>query len=205
MSSKYEIHTLVLGPLETNAVVIDPADQGEAIWKMIENNNWELKQISITHGHFDHIGGVSLLRELSQAPVAIHGHDAYMLKNPNPNLASMMGDPVKAVEPDLLFHENDSIPLGDLGLNILHTPGHSPGSVSFLGDDFVIVGDTLFRDSIGRTDLPGGSQELLLKSIRDKFLKLDDNYSVFPGHGPATTIGNERKGNPFLAGDQYDI
>ena len=116
-----------------------------------------------------------------------------------------MSDPVKAVEPDLLFHENDTIPLGDLDLNVLHTPGHSPGSVSFLGDDFVIVGDTLFRNSIGRTDLPEGSYELLLKSIRDKFLKLDDDYRVFPGHGPATTVGNERKGNPFLARDQYEI
>jgi len=205
-----EIDTLELGPLGTNcyilydkesgeAVVIDPADDAERIWQGIVGKGLELKRILLTHAHFDHIGGVAELKEKSGADICIHSDDAQMLINPERNFSLYTGRIVRCPEANIFIDDGDSFMIGGFTIKMVHTPGHTPGGMSFLGDGFVIVGDTLFRGSIGRTDLPGSSFELLIDSIKKKLMILDDEVRVLPGHGPETTIGQEREENPFLA------
>ncbi len=216
MEGLFEVVSMELGNLQTNcyiiaekssqkAVVIDPADEGERIYQLIEERGWMLEKIVLTHGHFDHIRGLNALKQRNAVEVLIHQADSDMLTNAEKNFSLFLGNPFTTDKADGFLKEGETIKIGSLELGVIHTPGHTPGSVCFLGDGLAVVGDTLFRSSIGRTDLPGSSTEQLLRSIRQSLLVLSDETRVYPGHGPQTTIGIERRGNPFLVGTQSYI
>jgi hydroxyacylglutathione hydrolase len=202
----------VLGPLETNAyvlldrdtrkaAVIDPAAEDEALFRFLETNASGVEKILLTHGHFDHIGGVSGLHARWKSEVCIHPQDAGMLIRPAENLSTFLGVQFKTREADLKLEDEMEIAVGTSMVRVLHTPGHTPGSVCFAGEGFVLAGDTLFRLSVGRADFPGSSMERLLHSIRHRLMPLGDAIRVFPGHGEETTIGHEREHNPYLGSD----
>ena len=208
-----EIDYLVLGEFETNCymvrptpqakecLVIDPGFSAEPLLEMLKEKELSIAQIILTHGHCDHIAGVKLLREhYNGVPVAISTEDAAMLNNGRHNLSWLMGTLLRVGEPDRILKPQDEISLGDIVLKVLPTPGHTPGGVSFYSaaDQVVFSGDTLFAGSIGRDDFPGGDRQVLLGSIREQLFVLSDETRVFPGHGPATTTGEEKRTNPFL-------
>ncbi len=211
-----EIKKLMLGMVSTNtfivgdtdsgdagyAIVIDPADNAPQIVKMAEDAGWTIKLILATHAHFDHVLGCKELKEKTGAPFHIHEKGAEWLKTVPQQGLMFTGQPFpEAAEPDhLLTGESEIIEVGAIKLETLFTPGHSPGHVSFYLRDqkTVFSGDCLFAGSIGRTDLPGGDFNVLMKSIFDKLLPLDDDVRVLPGHMQETTIGQERKTNPFV-------
>jgi len=178
----------LVGDTETHeALIIDPGFDRESgaktILKEIESNDFEVKYIVNTHGHSDHIGGNRALKEFTKAPILIHEYDAPMLSNP---LA------------DRLLQGGDLIEVGSIKLRVIHTPGHSKGSIILLSANAVFSGDVLFAGSIGRFDLPGGSLNEMQNSLKNKILILPDHLKVYPGHGPVSTIGEERRNNPFL-------
>jgi glyoxylase-like metal-dependent hydrolase (beta-lactamase superfamily II) len=203
------LKTLVVGLLETNcyilgdektgdAVVIDPGGDFEDIRREIEASELKVKYIILTHGHFDHTGALAQLKESTGAEVLIHAEDAPTLAptgQAQPFLMDSGSDPCAA---DRTLKEGDRIQFGDIALEVLHTPGHTPGGISLVTDKVIFTGDTLFCGSVGRTDLAGGSFQQLIDSIKTKLLAKGDDYLVYPGHGPATSIGEERKHNPFL-------
>jgi hydroxyacylglutathione hydrolase len=183
------------------AVVIDPGGDVSQIMRAIDHAGVTVEKIWLTHGHIDHAGGAAELRiKLNVTIDGPHRDDLFLLENVVES-ARMFGIPnAQNVRPERWLKEGDTLQVGELSFDVLHCPGHSPGSVAFINTDLnlAIVGDVLFAGSIGRTDLPGGSQQQLLKSIRDKLLPLDDKVMVLSGHGPDTMIGRERATNPFL-------
>lgn len=184
---------------ETNAgVVIDPGDEGEKILSVIKKHGIKVEAIFITHGHSDHIMGLSEVREATGAKVYISEADSHMLSQPGSNLSAFMGKSKTFSQADEFFTDNEELVAAGMTFKILATPGHTPGGVCILTGDVVFCGDTVFAESIGRTDLPGGSYEDIIKSIKNKILPLADNVQLLPGHGPATTVGWERRRNPFL-------
>jgi len=180
--------------------VIDPGSGSQMLSKWIKEHDVEITRIILTHGHYDHIGAVEDLRREFQAKVAIHQDDAEMLNNSRKNLASFMGWDFTIPPADILLEDNQVIEIGEKKLQVLHTPGHSPGSICLLLEDGLISGDTLFEGSVGRTDFPGGDMRKLLKSIHQKLMVLNDNTKVYPGHEGSTTIGRERMSNPYVNG-----
>ncbi|GAV21734.1 MBL fold metallo-hydrolase [Carboxydothermus pertinax] len=204
-----QIKTLMVGVIAANchivwcektseAVAIDPGGDGDKLLKFIEQNGLKLKYIVLTHGHGDHIAAVDEVRKNTGAKVLIHPKDAPMLTDPNKNLSRFLGGAVKLAPADQEVVDGDEIIFGEEKLKVLHTPGHTLGSISLYGDGILFSGDTLFFGSVGRVDFPGGSWEKLLKSIREKIFTLPDSIRVLPGHGPETTVGYEKKHNPFL-------
>jgi len=208
------IHKILpVGPLQCNcsiigdestheAMVIDPGDDIEDIVAIIDQNKLRVKQIVITHAHIDHVGGAMKLRARTGAPILLNQNDYALLKMLDVQ-ASWLG--MKApgkVEVEAGLAHDETLRAGALSANVLHTPGHTEGSVClyFPAEKMLIAGDTLFARSIGRTDLPGGSFEKIMHSLHDRVLALPDDTAVIPGHGPVTTIGEEREENPFLKG-----
>jgi glyoxylase-like metal-dependent hydrolase (beta-lactamase superfamily II) len=206
------IHEILpVGPLQCNcsvvgdestheAIVIDPGDEIEQILALIRKHHLQVKQIVITHAHIDHVGGAMKLRAATGAPILLNQNDYALLKMLDVQ-AGWLGMPAPGkVEIDQSLGQADTVKAGSLSAQVLHTPGHTEGSIClyFPAEHKLIAGDTLFAGSIGRTDLPGGSYEKILHSIHDRVLALPDETIVIPGHGPLTTIGEERESNPFL-------
>jgi glyoxylase-like metal-dependent hydrolase (beta-lactamase superfamily II) len=204
-----EIAAFVVGPLQSNsylaidepsrrAVVIDPGMDSEAVLDVVRRRQLHVESIVITHGHFDHVFSGALFKAQTGAEVVMHPNDLPLLAEV-PQTARFFGIKAPAPpNPDRLVKEGDTVSVGGMSLLVLETPGHTPGSISLCLDDAVFVGDTLFAGSVGRTDLTGGSLEVLLHSIHTKLLALPDRTIVYAGHGPATSIGVERRDNPFL-------
>ncbi len=184
------------------AVVIDPGDEIEKILAILAKHQLKVKAIIITHAHIDHIGGAQKLKAATGAPVYMNANDQALSEHLDIQAAWLgMATPERA-KIDVDAREGEKVTLGPAEFQVLHTPGHTQGSISLWipAENKLVAGDTLFLDSIGRTDLPGGDYEQILRSIHDKLLPLDDTTAVIPGHGPNTTIGRERARNPFLQG-----
>ena len=203
-----KIHSLVVGRLQTNcfivqsqaeAIIVDPGDEPERILRFIKDINATPTRIVATHTHFDHVLGVDGVRKATKTPFMIHRDDLPMLESMQSRVRQIMGFEVPPPpKVDGYLKDGESLNLGDETIRVLHTPGHSPGSISLSGDGYVLTGDALFNQSIGRTDLPGGDLETLVRSIRERLFRLDDETIVYPGHGPETTIGDEKLANPFV-------
>ncbi len=189
----------IIGCEETrNAAVIDPGDEADRILTTLSEDKLTVRYILNTHGHFDHVGANMRLKEVTGAALAIHPDDAPMLDTLNMAAASFGMAVDNSPPPDLLINDGDVINIGNIALKVIHTPGHSPGGVSFHTNGIVFVGDTLFAGSIGRTDFPGGDYNTLISSVRNKLFVLGDDVQALTGHGPATTIGQEKRTNPFF-------
>lgn len=180
------------------AVVIDPGGNAARILDAIKREELLVEAIINTHGHADHVMANLKVKEATGAPLWIHSADADMLGNGTRNLSAFLGGATSCGTADRLLGDGEVLNVGDFTLKVLHTPGHTPGGISLLADKAVFVGDTLFAESIGRTDFPGGSYSQLIESIKTKLMTQDDSMKVYPGHGPATTIGWERRHNPFI-------
>jgi len=203
------LETITVGPLDVNCyligcektnegAVVDPGDDASVILKAIKEKNLNIKYILLTHGHVDHLAHLSILKKETCAEFLMHQEDAFLFKGlfaqalmfglPNP------GKP----KPDRFVSDSENITLGKLKIKVLHTPGHSPGSVTYFVDDKLFVGDLIFAGSIGRTDLPKGDYQTLINSVETKIFTLPDETVIYPGHGPETTVGMEKATNPFF-------
>ncbi|MBD1399206.1 MBL fold metallo-hydrolase [Pelovirga terrestris] len=203
--------SLPTGPLEVNcylvgcedtrkAAVIDPGGNVSTILELLRQHDLTLAMVINTHGHFDHIGANRSLLEKTGCDLLVHQDDAPLLQRAAEHAALFGLSTSRSPEPTRLLKDGDVIELGNLSFKVIHTPGHSPGGICLQVEDCLFVGDTLFSGSIGRTDLPGGNHQQLINNIKNKLLCLAAETRVYPGHGPATTIGLEKHNNPFLAG-----
>jgi len=201
------LHKLMVGSLGTNcyilasdnkeAVVIDPGGDVKHILELIREKEFAVKKIILTHGHYDHIGACKEVAEAAKAPICIHEKDKILLTEPSKNLSFLMGTNFSLdLKTEELF-DGQTILINDLSLIILHTPGHTPGSISIWVSGLLFTGDLLFAGSVGRTDLSGGSHKVLINSLK-RVLNFPDETRVLPGHGEETTLGIEKKVNPFL-------
>ena len=180
------------------AVVIDPGDETEKILLALAELKLKVKYIVNTHGHFDHVGGNRKLKEATGAEIMIHPADTPMLSMLTEAAAGFGLSTENSPPPDIELADGSTIAFGNIEMKVIHTPGHSPGGISLYADGHVFVGDTLFAGSIGRTDFPGGNFDTLISSIKEKLFPLGDDVRVHCGHGPETTIGQEKRFNPFL-------
>jgi hydroxyacylglutathione hydrolase len=205
-----EINPLVLSPFETNCYVlvieeecwvVDPGVGASPLLRFLEERKLSPRRILLTHGHGDHIAGVHEVKwRFPDARVCCPGGDEFMLRDPTANLSGLFGFPLTVPNPDELLHPHQTLMMGDLGWEMLDTSGHSPGGMSFYcaREKVVLTGDSLFAGGIGRTDFPSADPARLLANIRQYLLTLPDDTRVLPGHGAASTIGRERRTNPFL-------
>ncbi len=206
------IHEIIpVGPLQCNcsivgdeksheAMVIDPGDEIDRVLAIVKQHQLTVKQIVITHAHIDHVGGAMKLKAATGAPILLNQNDTGLLKMLAMQAAWIGMRPPEDVKIDGSIGEGETIRVEGVEAQVLHTPGHTEGSICLLFEPqkTLVAGDTLFAGSIGRTDLPGGSYDKIIRSLREKVLALDDEIVVVPGHGQVTTIGAERESNPFL-------
>ena len=183
-------------------MIIDPGADGSFIMKHVKALGLKIKLIVLTHSHIDHVGALADVKEATSAEIAIHEDEAPFLQKRPFRMAFLPPSP-PAPPAEMLLKEGDIITVGKLKFKVLHTPGHTSGGICLVGDGIVFTGDTLFNFGIGRADFPGSNYDQELDSIRNKLMTLPDNYKVCPGHGPDSTIGAERKGNPFLNGTAF--
>jgi glyoxylase-like metal-dependent hydrolase (beta-lactamase superfamily II) len=204
------LESLPTGPLQVNcyilgcevtrqAAVIDPGGDVPQILALLKQHDLQLQLVINTHGHFDHIGGNRQLLAATGAELLLHQADSTLLASAAKHAAAFGMQTDMSPAPQRLLNGGEQLALGELLIDVLHTPGHTPGGICLLIEDQVIVGDTLFAGSIGRTDLPGGDHQTLINSIREKLLILPDATVAHPGHGPSTSIGREKSYNPFLS------
>ena len=203
------LKSLTVGQMEVNCyilacertkegILLDPGDDPQDVLAAVKEDGILVREIVATHGHFDHIGRAREVQQALGVPFAIHQDDLFLVQDLE-DIAAFFG--VKVGQPpevSRFLSEGDEVRFGDETLRILHTPGHSPGGITLIRNGLAFVGDCLFAGSIGRTDMPGQSHDVLMASLRDKIMTLDDATEVCPGHGPPTTIGEERRHNPFL-------
>jgi hydroxyacylglutathione hydrolase len=205
---KYKVFSLLPG-FDTNtylvweeesgqAMLIDPAMPSEAVLDFIIKTGLVVKYIINTHGHADHIGGNGFFREKLQAPVCIHSDDAEMLIDAKANLSMYLDVELALPAADRILQDNDKLSLGSQDITVIHSPGHTRGGICLCYGPYLFSGDTLFQRDIGRTDLPGGSASLLINSIKSKLFILPEETIVLPGHGPASTILDEKQNNPYI-------
>lgn len=182
------------------AVVIDPGGDVEKILAVAAEHNVKVAAILNTHGHWDHAGADTTLSEATGAEVYVHQDDVVMLEEPMRNLSSVVGAERFSAQPDKILADGESIMVAGLNIKVIHTPGHTPGSSSFLIGENLFSGDLIFYESVGRTDLPGSDEDSLYESIRSKILTLPDETNIYPGHGPKTSVRWEREHNPYING-----
>jgi hydroxyacylglutathione hydrolase len=204
--SPFQENCYIMGDEESGeGALVDPGDEAARIAMAVEQTGLDIGSIIVTHAHIDHVGAVVALVDEYSCPVLMHAEAEPMLKQ-LPTQAMMMDlrfGKVPAV--DRYVEDEETLEVGDLRLRSLYTPGHAPGHLAFYVEDegLILSGDALFAGSVGRVDLPGGSMEVLMRSIEERLLTLPDETAVYPGHGPRTTIGNERASNPFLQGGMF--
>jgi len=191
---------LVIDEGTKETIVVDPGGDTEDILHIIESKGLNVKSIILTHGHGDHIGGVLELKKVLNVDVLVHKEDEDMVKDASKNLSNLM--PGRAIEfnADRFLKSNEELQLGNSTIKILHTPGHTRGGICLVLDGCVITGDTLFKGSIGRTDLYGGDYDQIISSIVKKLMILPDDYIIYSGHGAPSTIKDEKRRNPFIKG-----
>ncbi|MEA3505924.1 MAG: MBL fold metallo-hydrolase [Elusimicrobiota bacterium] len=203
-----DIKTLTVGPIATNCyvvstggrtnVVIDPGFEEENIISCLDSEGKDTTHIIYTHSHWDHTGAGQAIREHTGAEVLMGRNRADKAVDTAQNLASMMGIETSPAVPDRFLSDGDKIKSGDAEFTVAETPGHSPEGITIFCKDAIFCGDTIFFGSIGRTDLPGGDYETLIKSIKEKIFTADENCKLYPGHGPATAVGREKNNNPYF-------
>jgi len=203
------VESLILGPVQTNCyivscpqtqfgVVIDPGADAEQIFEIVHANNLQIQYILLTHAHFDHVGAAGTVKSRYDVPICLHRDEKPVLDTIDQQTAMFGLPPVPSFSVDQWLTGGDELDCGGVNIRVLETPGHTPGGTSFYADSGVFVGDALFHHGIGRTDLPGGDFSRLLEGIRQELFTLPEDTEVFPGHGPSTTIGEEKQSNPFL-------
>lgn len=208
--SDLKIGRLMLGIVQTNCyfvyregtsdvIFFDPADKGDYIYETLKEKDLHVKGILLTHGHFDHIWGCNKLRELSGAPIYAYEEEKVLCEDAVVNVSEQVGRPYTVI-PDRYLKDGEEITIADMTCKLIATPGHTVGSCCYYFEEagILIAGDTLFQESVGRTDLATGSAGALVRSIKDKLFTLPDDTKVYPGHGDVTTIGNEKQYNPFV-------
>lgn len=191
---------IVYNDSTNEALVIDPADNGAYINTKLRENNLTLKAVLLTHGHFDHVSAVQYLKNTFNVKVYAHEEEEEILNDASKNLSASMGGAPLSVTADILLKDNQKLEIIGTTITVIHTPGHTVGGVCyyFETEKLLFSGDTLFRDSIGRSDFPTGSMSVLVRSIKEKLITLGDDVVVYPGHEGETTISRERKFNPFI-------